>query len=169
MSLFRVWLSRYQTDNVICFSLQLSTIRGNISLSRRCARNLLSMHGRRKQWIHMRRFLSIVTEICPRDFPLFFPSTRVSGNNCSTVVTAARWCKFNTLFEPAAKKNLHKIRSKRKRIRERARMIESSVHFRYWSRQRQKFHGISSIIDTLVIVAPCSAVPCIPADFLDGR
>jgi hypothetical protein len=79
----------------------------------------------------MHRFLSIVAEICSRDFPVFFPDARVSGNNCSTVVTAIRWCKLNTLFELAAKKNSHKSRSKGKRIRERARMIESSVHFRY--------------------------------------
>lgn len=89
--------------------------------------------------MHMRRFLSIVAEIRPRDFPVFFSGARVSDSNYSTVVIVAHVhsfflslshslsCKFNTLFELAAKKNSHKSWPKRKLAREHARMIESSM------------------------------------------
>lgn len=77
-------------------------------------------------------FLSIVAEICFRNFPVFFLA--VPGSTATTVEQLLqlpmRWCSLDTLFELAAKKNWHKSRPKRKRIH--ARMIESSM-YRYIS------------------------------------
>jgi len=80
-----------------------------------------------------------------------------AGNNCSTVVTVA--CALTQVRYSfwTAKKNWHKSRPKRKRIH--ARMIESSM-YRYIfdiDRGKGKNSAASSIMDTLVIIAPCSS------------
>jgi len=100
---------------------------------------------------------------CCRNLLSQFPgilshSARFSGNNCSTVVTVTHaLMQVRYSFWTSRKKELaQKPTEEEAYSRSHDWIVHVSIHFRYWSWQRQKFCGISSIMDTLVIIAPCN-------------